>query len=408
MRKIYLVIILLFVSFLHLTESVFAQKTVFYDSSQDFYSSKTELSENYSCNLDELEELSTSLFMQKKFTDLVIVYDKCIKTYPNNPNLYNNRANIYKMLKRYDLALVDYEKAISLDKNYKSPYLGKASLFVVTSKEDEAIEILDGIIKKYRNEASAYYYKGLALFFKNDKENALKNFTLAIKYAKDTITSAYYYRGNLYAFYKEDYKKALADYTKCINIAKKNSINHIHLISSAEVYENRAIAYYKLGDYNNMIKDFLQAIVLYEQEGDIEKAKEIRELLSEEYLSKWIIIDDETHIQRESIESFNTDDKIGKDVFYIYYSKDIKTPSNIEVFKMAEKNLKSDVTYITRYVIINATQKKYANKSVTLLDENGKLVEEKVFDNDKLIWRKFAPNSKIAKILERIIEELKK
>ena len=279
MRKIYLVIILLFVSFLHLTESVFAQKTVFYDSSQDFYSSKTELSENYSCNLDELEELSTSLFMQKKFTDLVIVYDKCIKTYPNNPNLYNNRANIYKMLKRYDLALVDYEKAISLDKNYKSPYLGKASLFVVTSKEDEAIEILNEIIKKYSNEASAYYYKGLALFFKNDKENALKNFTLAIKYAKDTIRSAYYYRGNLYAFYKEDYKKALADYTKCINIAKKNSINHIHLISSAEVYENRAIAYYKLGDYNNMIKDFLQAIVLYEKEGDFAKAQEIKELL---------------------------------------------------------------------------------------------------------------------------------
>ena len=279
MRKIYLVIILLFVSFLHLTESVFAQKTVFYDSSQDFYSSKTELSENYSCNLDELEELSTSLFMQKKFTDLVIVYDKCIKAYPNNPNLYNNRANIYKMLKRYDLALVDYEKAISLDKNYKSPYLGKASLFVVTSKEDEAIEILNEIVKKYGNEASAYYYKGLALFFKNDKENALKNFTLAIKYAKDTIRSAYYYRGNLYAFYKEDYKKALADYTKCINIAKKNSINHIHLISSAEVYENRAIAYYKLGDYNNMIKDFLQAIVLYEKEGDFAKAQEIKELL---------------------------------------------------------------------------------------------------------------------------------
>ena len=279
MRKIYLVIILLFVSFLHLTESVFAQKTVFYDSSQDFYSSKTDFSENYSCNLDELEELSISLFKQKKFTDLEVVYNKCIEIYPNIPYLYNNRANLYKMLKKYDLALIDYEKSISLDKNYKSPYLGKASLFVVTSKEDEAIEILNEIIKKYSNEASAYYYKGLALFFKNDKENALKNFTLAIKYAKDTIRSAYYYRGNLYAFYKEDYKKALADYTKCINIAKKNSINHIHLTSSAEVYENRAIAYYKLGDYNNMIKDFLQAIVLYEKEGDFAKAQEIKELL---------------------------------------------------------------------------------------------------------------------------------
>lgn len=279
MRKAYLVIILLFVSFLHLTGSVFAQKTVLYDSAQDFYSTETDFSKNYSCNLDELEELSNLLFKQKKLADLETLYCKCIENYSDIPYLYNNRANIYKMLKKYDLALVDYEKAISLDKNYKSPYLGMASLFVITSKEDEAIEILDKIIKKQRNEASAYYYKGLALFFKNDKENALKNFTLAIKYAKDTITSAYYYRGNLYAFYKEDYKKALADYTKCINIAKKNSINHIHLISTAEVYENRAIAYYKLGDYNNMIKDFLQAIVLYEKEGDFAKAQEIKELL---------------------------------------------------------------------------------------------------------------------------------
>ena len=281
MRKIYLVIILLFVLFLCLTESAFAQKTVFYDSSQDFYSSKTELSENYSCNLDELEELSTSLFKQKKFTDLEVVYNKCIEIYPNIPYLYNNRANLYKMLKKYDLALIDYEKSISLDKNYKSPYLGKASLFVVTSKEDEAIEILDGIIKKYRNEASAYYYKGLALLFKNNKELALKNFTLAIKYAKNSIVPAYYYRGNLYAFYKEDYKKALSDYTKYINIVKNNSTNHIYLNSLAEVFHNRAIVYYKLNDRNSMINDFLKAIFLYEKEGDFSTAQELKDLLKD-------------------------------------------------------------------------------------------------------------------------------
>lgn len=279
MRKTYLVIILLFALFLCLTESAFAKKTVFYDSVQDFDSNKTNISVNYSCNLEELEEFSTLLFKQKKFADLVVIYDKCIETYPNNPNLYNNRANIYKMLNKYDLALVDYEKAISLDENYKSPYLGKASLFVVTSKEEEALEILDGIIKKHHNEASAYYYKGLALLFKNNKEQALKNFTLAIKYAKNAIVPAYYYRGNLYAFYKEDYKKALSDYTKCISIAKNNFANHIYLDSLAEVFHNRAIVYYKLDDINSMINDFLKAIFLYEKEGNFSTAQELKELL---------------------------------------------------------------------------------------------------------------------------------
>lgn len=279
MRKTYLVIILLFALFLCLPESVFAKKTVFYDSYQDFYSNRTNVSVNYSCNFDELEELTISLFKQKKFADLVVLYDKCIETYPNNPNLYNNRANIYKMLNKYDLALIDYEKAISLDKNYKSPYLGKASLLVITSKEDEALEILNGIIKKHRNEASAYYYKGLALLFKNDKEQALKNFNLAIKYAKNTIVPAYYYRGNLYAFYKEDYKKALLDYTKCINIVKNNPVNHFHLSSLAEVFHNRAIVYYKLGNHSCMINDLFKAIVIYEKEGDFSKAQELKKLL---------------------------------------------------------------------------------------------------------------------------------
>lgn len=281
MRKIYLVIILLFVLFLCLTESAFAEKTVFYDSSQDFDSNITNVSVNYSCNLDELEELSTLLFKQKKLADLVAVYDKCIVTYPDDSTLYNNRGNFHKMLRNYDLALADYEKAISLDKSYKSPYLGKASLLVITSKEDEALEILNKIIQKHRNEASAYYYKGLALLFKNDKEQALKNFTLAIKYAKNTIVPAYYYRGNLYAFYKEDYKKALSDYTKYINIVKNNSTNHIYLNSLAEVFHNRAIVYYKLNDRNSMINDFLKAIFLYEKEGDFSTAQELKDLLED-------------------------------------------------------------------------------------------------------------------------------
>ena len=279
MRKTYSVLILLFVLFLCFTESAFA-KTVFYDSSQDFHLTKASFSKNYSCNLDDLEESSSSLFKQKNFMDLILVYDKCVETYPENPYLYNNRANVYKMLNKYDLALMDYEKAISLDKNYTSPYLGKASLYVINSREDEALEILDTIIKKHPKEASAYYYKGLALLFKKNKEQALRNFTLAIKYAKNLIIPAYYYRGNLYAFYKGNYKKALSDYTKAICLLESdNDIDSINLDSIAEVYHNRAIVYYKLNDNNSMIKDFLKAIVLYEKEGDFTKAQDLKELL---------------------------------------------------------------------------------------------------------------------------------
>ena len=74
---------------------------------------------------------------------------------------------------------------------------------------------------------------------------------------------------------------------------------------------------------------------------------------------------------------------------------------------LLEKDYDIEIAYCIRFILINATQQKYTNKSIALFDKNDQLIEEVVFDNDKLIWRNFAPNSKIAKILECIIEELK-
>ena len=125
------------------------------------------------------------------------------------------------------------------------------------------------------------------------------------------------------------------------------------------------------------------------------------------FASNWIIIDAETQISKQHLKSYNTNSNIKADIFYSYLSKDMNVVSNSDIYINLEKDYDIEIAYCIRFILINATQQKYANKSIALFDKNDQLIEEVIFDNDKLIWRNFAPNSKIAKILECIIEELK-
>ena len=125
------------------------------------------------------------------------------------------------------------------------------------------------------------------------------------------------------------------------------------------------------------------------------------------FASNWIIIDAETQISKQNLKSYNTNSNIKADIFYSYLSKDMNVVSNSDIYINLEKDYDIEIAYCIRFILINATQQKYTNKSIALFDKNDQLIEEVVFDNDKLIWRNFAPNSKIAKILECIIEELK-
>ena len=125
------------------------------------------------------------------------------------------------------------------------------------------------------------------------------------------------------------------------------------------------------------------------------------------FASNWIIIDAETQISKQHLKSYNTNSNIKADIFYSYLSKDMNVVSNSDIYINLEKDYDIEIAYCIRFILINATQQKYTNKSIALFDKNDQLIEEVVFDNDKLIWRNFAPNSKIANILECIIEELK-
>lgn len=257
-----------------------SMQSVRYDIGSDFSFTKTEFSNNYTCNLDELENIFVSLFKQQQFGDLVVVFNKCIEQYPNKPYLYNNRGNLYKLLKQSDNAMSDYNRAIALDSNYENPYIGKASLLILKSQYDDAIDILDILLEKNSKLGIAYYYKALALFFMDNKEDSFNNYNLAIKYSKDSIPDAYFYRGTLYHDYKNNDKIAIRDYSICINLLEKNKSNFISLSSLGDVYYNRSIAYYKLGNRKKSVLDLQKARECYKIEQNFERVKMIEEMLA--------------------------------------------------------------------------------------------------------------------------------
>ena len=239
---------------------------------------------NYKCDLVNLQRDTIYYNNHHKFGDTINVYTACIKEYPKKEYLYNNRGNIYKMLKQYDKAMADYDKAISLDSNYISPLVGKMSIYLMTTKFDDALSTSDKILKIDPKVDSVYYQRGIIYEVKNDYDNALKNYNLAIKYEPKRNPAAYHYRGNIY-FKKEDFKSAIKDYKKSLDCYKNAAKNNVALIdySAGDVYHDLGVAYVKVEDYEKALACLYGATKYYEKAGNKKSLKETEKYLIEVY-----------------------------------------------------------------------------------------------------------------------------
>lgn len=251
-----------------------------YNSNITGNSNPTDSTIGYVCDLKTLQRDTIYYNNHHQFGDTIKIHSVCIKEYPEKENLYNNRGNVYKMLKDYDRALADYDKAISLNSKYISPYTGKMSVFLMTLQFDKALEISNKILKLDPKSANAYYQRGIIYTALKDYDNAMKNFNLAIKYDPVCNPSAYFYRGNVY-FRKRDYKSAIKDYKKSIECYKNAEKNNVYLLdySAGEVFYNLGRAYIMVENYQNAIGCLDAAYKHYEAAGNKLAQKEIAELI---------------------------------------------------------------------------------------------------------------------------------
>ena len=94
----------------------------------------------------------------------------------------------------------------------------------------------------------AHYNRGIAHAGKNDFDNAIADYTIAIKLRPDS-DAPYYNRGIAY-FNKGEFNDAITDYTTAIQINPRH----------ASAYYNRGNAYFNKGEFDEAITDYARAL----------------------------------------------------------------------------------------------------------------------------------------------------
>jgi len=143
------------------------------------------------------------------------------------------------------------------------------------SQFKKAIAIYSWIMKRELPDhikSVIFIHRGMAYFAKSNCEQALKDFTSALKLSPENY-KALYYRGLTYQML-QNYQHALEDFSCCLQI------NPFQF----DTFYSRAQAYFYLGDYTKALADCKQALNI---EPDSSQAQKLRALLkSSGYHSK--------------------------------------------------------------------------------------------------------------------------
>ena len=157
-----------------------------------------------------------------------------------------------KKIKNYQKAVEHFtnaiDNAIQLDEGFADAYEGRGSAYLFIGELDGSNENLENAIEdfteaiKYKsNNAAAYNNRGRAYFAKNKLENAVKDFSQAIE-LDSKFTEAYHHRGLAY-FRKGNLENAIADLNEIIRLKPDDAV----------AYHRRGIIYLRKGDFDTAI-----------------------------------------------------------------------------------------------------------------------------------------------------------
>ena len=219
----------------------------------------------------------------------LIDYTKAIELDPNYSSAYLYRADLYRNMGKYDLALSDINAAIektssptayhywlrgdileksgdregaigeyskALEINPKANYIREArrSLYEKMGKQDIVLAEFDSLIKEAsmpKEKAGYYRQRARILLKKDDKEGALEDYAKAVEIDPDVV-SALESRISFYLEVKE-YDRALSDIDALI---KKSSDPK----AIAEYYWRRGRIYERTGGYERAAAEYTKAI----------------------------------------------------------------------------------------------------------------------------------------------------
>ena len=93
-------------------------------------------------NVKELLYEGGAYLMKGRFIDARKIFEKTLKTDPDNAVAYNGIGVTYRMLNDFTKALKYYRKAISADSTYPDPYYNMACVYSLLKKKELALKYL--------------------------------------------------------------------------------------------------------------------------------------------------------------------------------------------------------------------------------------------------------------------------
>ena len=169
------------------------------------------------------------------------------------PDLYgfvssqDTRWNIYEGISKGNDHLESGQQAEVREKKSKD-YQKAVEHF--TNAIDNAVQLDEGLTSAYEGRGSAYLFIGELDSSNDNLENAIEDFTEAIKHKSD-YPAAYNNRGRAYLA-KGELEKAIADFSKAIEL----------MPGFAEAYHYRGLAYFLKGNFDDAIADLNEVICL--------------------------------------------------------------------------------------------------------------------------------------------------
>ncbi|WP_295616141.1 tetratricopeptide repeat protein [Chamaesiphon sp. GL140_3_metabinner_50] len=200
-------------------------------------------------------EKAYGLSRQKKYAEVIAIYDALIPKYPE-AYAYYGRGNAKRNSGDNQGAIADYTQAIKIDPGYKQAYNNRGAVKADLGYYQEAAIDFSQVISMDFNDSMAYHNRGVTKSKLGNKQGAIDDYTQAIK-IDPNYTDAYVNRG-LAKSSLGDNREAIIDYNRAINLNPKDADNYVH----------RGTAKFKLGDSQAAIIDFDRAIALAPKDAD--------------------------------------------------------------------------------------------------------------------------------------------
>lgn len=167
---------------------------------------------------------------------------------------YNSIGVLYYNIEDYATAAAYYDKAIALNPKEGIYYDNKKDALEKAGASDAEIESLLVTTSELFPENEEYHNRLGVMYYRQGKyEQAINYYNKAISI--DDASALFYENRGLAFLYRLQYEKAEADFLRSMEL---NPV--------ASIYNNLGVLYYRMGNMDNAIKYYTEAIKLNEQE----------------------------------------------------------------------------------------------------------------------------------------------